>query len=65
MTLIMIEVPDGVKCKNCLQIGPGYGKFKDYNWCRTFNNKLPDNGMKLDNCINAVIYLVGEEKTNE
>ena len=64
MALIMIEITDGPKCKNCLQIGPGYGYHKDYNWCRTFNTKLPDNGAKLESCINSEIYLIDppEEK---
>lgn len=64
MALIMVEVPEGTKCRNCFHVGPGYGKHKEYDWCRVFNNKLPINGTKLENCMNSEIYLIDppEEK---
>ena len=62
MAMIAIEVPDGLRCKDCLYKGPGWGKFKDWEWCSVMKNKLPDSGAKLDGCLRSEVILIKQEK---
>jgi len=61
MAIISIEVPDGQKCKECFFKEPGVGKFKDWKWCAIMKGKLPDDGTKLESCLNSEIVFVNPE----